>query len=41
MFAPLFTNETVPIDGSVTVGDAPGFGVNLNPALKWIRSFSP
>ena len=41
MFAPLFTNETVPVDGHVSVGDAPGFGVDLNPSLKWSRPFNP
>ncbi|HNC23334.1 MAG TPA: L-rhamnonate dehydratase [Opitutaceae bacterium] len=39
MFSPLFTNETVPVDGHVTVSEAPGFGVDLNPALKWSRPF--
>jgi L-rhamnonate dehydratase len=41
MFTPLFTNETVPVDGYVTVSDAPGFGVDLNPSLKWNRPFNP
>ncbi|MSU66712.1 MAG: L-rhamnonate dehydratase [Opitutus sp.] len=41
MFAPLFTNETVPVDGHVSVSDAPGFGVDLNPALNWSRPFMP
>lgn len=41
MFAPLFTNETVPVDGHVSVSDAPGFGVDLNPALSWSRPFRP
>jgi len=41
MFTPLFTNETVPVDGHVTVSDAAGFGVDLNPALKWTRPFKP
>lgn len=40
MFSLLFTNETVPVDGHVTVSGAPGFGVELNPALKWSRPFS-
>lgn len=39
MFRPLFTNEPVPVDGHVTLGDAPGFGVDLNPALRWTRPF--
>jgi L-rhamnonate dehydratase len=41
MFAPLFTNETVPVDGHISVSDSPGFGVDLNPALRWIRPFKP
>lgn len=41
MFTPLFTNETVPVDGLVSVNDAPGFGVELNPALQWARPFGP
>lgn len=41
MFAPLFTNETVPVDGHVSVSDAPGFGVDLNPTLPWSRPFRP
>jgi len=41
MFAPLFTNETVPIDGHISVTDAPGFGVDLNPTLKWSRPYTP
>jgi len=39
MFAPLFTNETVPVDGHIRVNETPGFGVDLNPALKWVRPF--
>lgn len=39
MFDPLFTNETVPTDGFVSVSDAPGFGVELNPSLIWRRPF--
>jgi L-rhamnonate dehydratase len=39
MFSPLFTNEPVPENGYVSVTDAPGFGVDLNPALKWSRPF--
>lgn len=41
MFAPLFTDEPVPVDGHVQVTEAPGFGVTLNPALKWNRPFKP
>ncbi len=39
MFQPLFTDEPVPSDGYITLGEAPGFGVNLDPALKWTRPF--
>jgi L-rhamnonate dehydratase len=39
MFSPLFTNESVPIDGYVNVSDAAGFGVDLNPELAWKRPF--
>ena len=39
MFSPLFTNEPVPVDGHIKPGDAPGFGVKLNPDLKWKRPF--
>lgn len=41
MFSPLFVNETVPVDGYVSVTEAPGFGVDLNPNLKWNRPFNP
>jgi L-rhamnonate dehydratase len=41
MFTPLFTNETVPVNGFVTMGDLPGFGVELNPTLRWTRPFPP
>ncbi len=40
MFQPLFTNEPVPVDGHITLGDAPGFGVTLNPDLSWTRPFN-
>ena len=39
MFNPLFTNESVPVDGHVEVSEAAGFGVELNPELKWTRPF--
>lgn len=29
--APQFSGESLPVDGWVTVGDAPGFGLSLNP----------
>ena len=41
MFDPLFTDEPVPVDGQVEPGEQPGFGVTLNPALKWQRPFQP
>lgn len=41
MFAPLFVNETVPSDGHVSVTDDPGFGLILDPNLKWVRPFAP
>ncbi len=40
MFSPLFTNEIVPVDGHVNLGDAPGFGVDLNPAIAWSRPYA-
>ncbi len=39
MFSPLFANEPVPVDGCIAVSDSPGFGVELNPELKWTRPF--
>lgn len=39
MFAPLFTEEPVPVDGHIDVDDRPGFGVELNPKLTWTRPF--
>lgn len=39
MFHPMFANEPVPVDGHVDVPDSPGFGVDLNPGLKWSRPF--
>lgn len=41
MFQPLFIDEPVPRNGFVEVGDTPGFGVTLNPALEWTRPFNP
>lgn len=37
MFDPMFENEPVPVDGAMDVPDEPGFGVTLNPTLKWNR----
>lgn len=39
MFSPLFTNEPVPVNGMLDVPDRPGFGVELNPELKWQRPY--
>ncbi len=37
MLDPIFANEPVPLDGAMDVPDRPGFGVDLNPELTWIR----
>jgi L-rhamnonate dehydratase len=37
MFTPLFENEPVPLDGYIRVTDEPGFGVELNRSLPWVR----
>ena len=34
VFGPLFTNEPVPVDGRISVGDSPGFGLEINPAAE-------
>jgi L-rhamnonate dehydratase len=34
MFSPLLLDEPVPRDGRMTLSDAPGFGVRLNPESK-------
>jgi L-rhamnonate dehydratase len=36
-FGALFTNEPVPVSGVVDIGDAPGFGLNLNPAARLVE----
>jgi L-rhamnonate dehydratase len=41
MFDPLFVDEPVPVDGHLKPDDSPGFGVALNPRLKWSRPFKP
>ena len=28
------------VDGHVNLGDAPGFGVDLNPAIAWSRPYA-
>jgi L-alanine-DL-glutamate epimerase-like enolase superfamily enzyme len=37
VFGNLFLDEPVPVDGRIDVGDAPGFGLRLNPAAKLRR----
>lgn len=39
MFDPLFMNEPVPVDGHISLDEKPGFGVELNPGLKWSRPY--
>lgn len=34
---PLFTGEILPVDGTVTLSDAPGFGLDLDPSVKLQR----
>jgi L-rhamnonate dehydratase len=36
-FGALFTNEPVPANGAVDVGDDPGFGLELNPAARLVE----
>ena len=36
-FGALFTNEPVPVNGVVDIGDAPGFGLDLNPAARLVE----
>ncbi|MBX3194136.1 MAG: L-rhamnonate dehydratase [Microbacteriaceae bacterium] len=40
MFAPLLLDEPVPVDGVLRLSDAPGFGVELNPAIERSRPFT-
>jgi L-alanine-DL-glutamate epimerase-like enolase superfamily enzyme len=37
VFGKLFLNEPVPTNGRITVSDAPGFGLELNPAAHLKR----
>ncbi|MBC7589619.1 MAG: L-rhamnonate dehydratase [Salinibacterium sp.] len=37
----LFTGEALPVDGKITVGDAPGFGLELKESVKLHRPFPP
>ena len=41
MFTPLLLDEPVPVNGrmKVSVLDAPGFGVRLNPACALVRPY--
>lgn len=34
---PIFTGETLPVDGRVRLGDAPGFGLELDPSIRLQR----
>jgi L-rhamnonate dehydratase len=34
MFSPLLLDEPVPRNGKLKLGDAPGFGVRLNPDFR-------
>lgn len=35
-FGNLFTNEVLPVNGRVDLGDAPGFGLELNPNAELV-----
>ena len=39
MFARIFSNEPLPVDGCISVPDNPGFGAELNPDVRWTRPF--
>lgn len=39
MFSPLLLDEPVPVNGRIRVGDAPGFGVRLNPEVELRRPY--
>ncbi len=39
MFRPLLLGEPVPVDGRLRLGDAPGFGVELNPEVPLARPY--
>ena len=39
MFQPLLLDEPVPVGGRLQLGDAPGFGVRLNPECKLHRPY--
>jgi L-rhamnonate dehydratase len=40
MFAPLFLDEPVPVDGRLRLPDRPGFGVELDRSLSFERPFN-
>jgi len=40
MFHPQLLGEPVPVDGKLKLGDAPGFGVDLNPAVARTRPYT-
>ena len=40
MFYPQLLVEPVPVDGKLKLGDAPGFGVDLNPAVARTRPYT-
>jgi len=35
--APLFSGEALPVDGKISLGDAPGFGMDLNEDIRLAR----
>ena len=39
MFTPLLLDEPVPVNGRLKLGDAPGFGVRLNPECALHRPY--
>ena len=39
LFGELFTNEPLPNNGYLDLGDAPGWGVELNTSLELIRPY--
>jgi L-rhamnonate dehydratase len=40
MFSPLLAGEPVPEQGRLRLSDEPGFGVELDPAVKLERPFT-
>ena len=42
LFGDMFTGDPLPVDGAVTITDAPGFGLTLNrAAVQLERPFAP